>query len=158
MGPNAFDLHIPSQPEMERLARLVAGRLTTGDTVLLFGEVGAGKTTFARALIRDLLTEPEDIPSPTFTLVQTYDTRAGPLWHLDLYRLTDVAELEELGLEEAQARAITVIEWPQMLTRQDDGRILSIRLSAVPLDPDARTVHLAFADDKWSDLRTDMAA
>ncbi len=78
--------------------------------MLLDGPVGAGKTTLARAAILSILPEPEDVPSPTFTLVQTYDTTRGPLWHCDLYRLSSVLEIEELGLEEAFETAITLIE------------------------------------------------
>lgn len=99
------------------LARMLAATTRPGQTILLDGPVGAGKTHFARAFIRarqgDLA---EDVPSPTFTLVQTYDDPLGTeIWHADLYRLTDPSELDELGLDEAQDNAICLIEWPDRL-------------------------------------------
>ena len=98
------------------LAGLIAPRLTAGDTLLLQGDIGAGKTTFARALIRARLHAPqEDVPSPTFTLVQTYEAGAVEIWHCDLYRLTDPSEVLELGLDDALSQAICLIEWPDRL-------------------------------------------
>ncbi|WER11305.1 tRNA (adenosine(37)-N6)-threonylcarbamoyltransferase complex ATPase subunit type 1 TsaE [Rhodobacter capsulatus] len=88
--------------------------LRAGDVLLLDGPIGAGKTHFARALIRARLGGAEDVPSPTFTLVQVYD--ADPeIWHADLYRLTHPDEAVELGLEEAFDAAICLIEWPERL-------------------------------------------
>ncbi len=97
------------------LAGALAPLLARGDTVLLDGPLGAGKSHFARGIIAPLLLEPEDIPSPTFTLVQTYDTGSGPLWHADLYRITGPEEAEELGLAEAFETAICLVEWPERL-------------------------------------------
>ena len=99
------------------LARALAAVLRPGDTLLLDGPVGAGKTHFARALIRARQGEAaEDVPSPTFTLVQTYpDPMGTEIWHADLYRLGDASELVELGLDDALADAVTLIEWPDRM-------------------------------------------
>lgn len=105
------------------LARMLAATARPGQTILLDGPVGAGKTHFARAFIRARQGEAaEDVPSPTFTLVQTYDDPMGTeIWHADLYRLTDPSELDELGLDEAQGKAICMIEWPDRMEVLPEG-------------------------------------
>lgn len=97
------------------LALRIAPLLRSGDVVTLRGDLGAGKTALARAIIRHLAGDPaEEVPSPTFTLVQTYDHLSPPVWHFDLYRLTDPGEVVELGWEEARA-ACALVEWPERL-------------------------------------------
>lgn len=113
--PRTLHVQTRSPEETAAVARRLAPQLYTGDVILLEGEVGAGKTHFARSLISASLTEPEDIPSPTFTLVQTYPCQKGEIWHADLYRLTDIAEIEELGLLQAFSEAICLVEWPDRL-------------------------------------------
>lgn len=108
-------LLLPDETATERLARAVAPLLARGDVIALSGELGAGKTTLARGLIGALAGAGEEVPSPTFTLVQSYDTPKGTLWHFDLYRLTRPEEAYELGIEEAFADGIAVIEWPERL-------------------------------------------
>lgn len=96
----------------ERLGEDLARALVVGDVLALAGDLGAGKSTLARALIRAMADDPNlDVPSPTFTLVQTYQLRI-PIAHFDLYRISSADELEELGLEEALSDAITLLEWP----------------------------------------------
>lgn len=119
-----------------------------GDVLLLNGPVGAGKTHFARALIQSLLTVPEDVPSPTFTLVQVYDTRLGPLWHTDLYRITSDTEIDELGLVEAFEDAICVVEWPDRLGSLAPHDALMIDIDSAQ---DARTARLSWQHAKWQD-------
>ncbi len=103
-----------NEAELEQLARVFAQGLVAGDCVALRGDLGAGKTTFARALVRALLDDPtHEVPSPTFALRQDYASARGPVVHLDLYRVTDVRELDELGFDEAAGRVITLIEWPE---------------------------------------------
>lgn len=105
------------------LARMLAATARPGQTLLLDGPVGAGKTHFARAFIRARQGgAAEDVPSPTYTLVQTYDDPMGTeIWHADLYRLTDPSELDELGLDEAQGKAICLIEWPDRMEALPEG-------------------------------------
>ena len=100
----------------EAVGRALAPSLRAGDVVALFGELGAGKTTFSRGLIQGLGFE-GDVASPTFPIVQVYDEPDVrlPLWHVDLYRIEHEAELEELALDEAREHAALVIEWPERL-------------------------------------------
>jgi tRNA threonylcarbamoyl adenosine modification protein YjeE len=93
----------------------MATSLQSGDVILLKGDLGCGKSTFARALIQALCGEHTEVPSPTFTLVQTYETPQFVLWHFDLYRLEHPEELRELGLEEAYGTGVCLIEWPERL-------------------------------------------
>ena len=106
---------LQTEADTTKLARRMANILVPGDTLLLSGEIGAGKSAFARALIRARLGRMEDVPSPTFTLVQTYEDPDGDIWHCDLYRLTHPDEVFELGLDEAFSTAICLIEWPDRL-------------------------------------------
>jgi tRNA threonylcarbamoyladenosine biosynthesis protein TsaE len=107
---------LPDATATERLGAEIARRLRRGDVVAIRGDLGAGKTTLARGLIRGLGFA-GDISSPTFPIVQVYDgpDMAFPLWHVDLYRIEELAELDELGLDEARADAALVIEWPERL-------------------------------------------
>lgn len=104
-----------TQKELVSLAKPFARTLQKGDTVALWGDLGAGKTTFARFLIQSLLDKTIEVPSPTFTLVQIYDSNRGEIWHCDLYRLKCPEEAFELGLEDAFHQAICLIEWPERL-------------------------------------------
>jgi tRNA threonylcarbamoyladenosine biosynthesis protein TsaE len=110
------------------LGARLAGEAGRGDVFALHGGLGAGKTTLARGFIRALTTPDEEVPSPTFTLVQTYESGKGPLFHFDLYRLEDPEEAWELGIEDAFSGAISLIEWPERLgpllpTRRRDVRL-----------------------------------
>ncbi|MCZ8150927.1 MAG: tRNA (adenosine(37)-N6)-threonylcarbamoyltransferase complex ATPase subunit type 1 TsaE [Rhodobacteraceae bacterium] len=109
----------------ERLAWL----LQPGDTVLLEGPIGAGKSHLARALIRARLGRMEDVPSPTFTLVQTYEAADAEIWHADLYRLGHPDEVLELGLEQALGTAICLVEWPDRLGPHLPADALHLQLS-----------------------------
>ncbi len=113
--PPFLSLFLPDDEATARLGRWLADRLCPGDTVLLSGPVGAGKTHLARALIHQATGSLQDVPSPSFTLVQTYDTPGCEIWHADLYRLTQPDEVTELGLDDAFGRAICLVEWPDRL-------------------------------------------
>ena len=102
--------------ETERLAAHLAPHATPGDVIGLCGALGSGKTALARAFIRARLGRPaEEVPSPTFTLVQLYEHAAGAIWHFDLYRLGEAEDAYELGIEDAFSDAISLIEWPEKL-------------------------------------------
>jgi tRNA threonylcarbamoyl adenosine modification protein YjeE len=146
MSPkDAIELHLSDEHATTRLAQLLAPLLTAGDTVLFEGEIGAGKTHFCRSLIQARLGHDEDVPSPTFTLVQSYDADVG-IVHADLYRLTHPDEARELGLDEAFQTCICLVEWPDRLghdmvddpihiglSTQGDGRLARIDPGARPL-------------------------
>ncbi|MFA5955281.1 tRNA (adenosine(37)-N6)-threonylcarbamoyltransferase complex ATPase subunit type 1 TsaE [Hyphomicrobium sp.] len=115
-----------TEGDVSRLAQEIAFLVQPGDTLALEGDLGAGKSTFARALIRAIAGDPElEIPSPTFTLVQAYESPRFEIAHLDLYRLSDPAEIDELGLDAALARGIAIVEWPS----RGDGRVPADRLT-----------------------------
>ncbi|MEY3306217.1 MAG: hypothetical protein RLZZ413_255, partial [Pseudomonadota bacterium] len=105
-------LYLAAPDDTARLGRWLATCLRPGDTVLLQGPIGSGKSHLARSVIQSWLGRLEDVPSPTFTLVQTYGDGDAEIWHADLYRLSHPDEVNELGLEDAFGRAICLIEWP----------------------------------------------
>ncbi len=144
MSEPVFSLYLPDEAATARLGAWFAPRLVAGDCLLLAGQIGAGKSHFARALIRARLGRMEDVPSPTFTLVQTYAADVE-IWHADLYRLSGPREVQELGLDEAFAAAICVVEWPDRLgtlapdaavriafSLQGEGRLAEIACTAHP--------------------------
>jgi len=111
-----FSLPLPDEAATERLGAALAGRLRPRDVVALVGGLGAGKTTLARAILRAASGEPAlVVPSPTFTLVEVYDTPRGAFWHFDLYRLETAEQVFELGWEEARADGIALVEWAERL-------------------------------------------
>jgi tRNA threonylcarbamoyladenosine biosynthesis protein TsaE len=115
--------------ESEALGASIGRVLETGEAVCLWGPLGAGKTTLARGLIRELTGVDEDIPSPTFTLVQSYQGARFPVAHFDLYRIERPGELDELGLEDALDEGAAVIEWPERLGARLPEHRLDIRLA-----------------------------
>lgn len=111
----AKDIDLPSEAVTVTLGSALAKLLRSGDALLLSGDLGAGKSTLARALVRALTRPDEDVPSPTFTLVQTYNGPDFPIFHFDLYRLNGPEEVNELGFDEALDEGAVVVEWPQRL-------------------------------------------
>lgn len=149
-----LDLSFPSPDHTTAFAANLAGLLAPGDVILLSGGIGAGKTHFARALIQARLAKNgmiEDVPSPTFTLVQTYDDSICEIWHSDLYRLTHPDEIEELGLIDAFETAICLVEWPDRLGDVIPKNALAIEFSTgdSSADPDFRALHLSGPAETW---------
>lgn len=128
-------------------AQEIAPALRPGDILALQGTLGAGKSAFARALINALPGDPEDVPSPTFTLVQTYSRGDVEIWHFDLYRLKEPDEAMELGIEDAFFEAISLIEWPEKLGPYLPSRHLCISLTQQD-HSSVRTLEL-YGDTKW---------
>lgn len=112
--PEPDALQLPDADATARLGAAIGPRLAPGETVLLYGPLGMGKSTLARGLIRALTRPDEDVPSPTFTLVQFYESDP-PVAHFDLYRLTRPEEAAEIGLDEALDDGCAIIEWPERL-------------------------------------------
>ena len=127
-------LSLPDAEATTRLGAAIAPRLAPGETVMLYGPLGMGKSTLARGLIRALTRPDEDVPSPTFTLVQFYET-APPVAHFDLYRLTRPEEAFEIGLDEALDDGAALIEWPERLG-DDPGRMLGPDRLIITLEED----------------------
>jgi len=107
---------LPDEAATAALAARIAAQVVPGDIIALRGDLGAGKTSFARAFIRACGDAHEEVPSPTFTLVQIYQSDAVAIWHFDLYRLDGAEEAWELGIEEAFASGVSLIEWPERLS------------------------------------------
>ncbi len=126
--PHPFIVALDSLCATDALAGRLAGLAEAGDIIGLAGELGAGKTTFARAFIRARVGEVE-VPSPTFTLVQIYENGGAPVWHFDLYRLKNSEEMYELGIEEAFDTAICLIEWPEKMAGNEPADWLEMRLN-----------------------------
>jgi tRNA threonylcarbamoyladenosine biosynthesis protein TsaE len=139
-APRHHDLIIDLEDEQatSALACRLGPHLRPGDVVALRGDLGAGKTAFARALIQSLGDPDDEVPSPTFTLVQTYETPAGSIWHFDLYRLSGPDEVIELGWDEVRADGIALVEWPDRLGSLLPADRLDIAISFGGAGPDAR--------------------
>jgi tRNA threonylcarbamoyladenosine biosynthesis protein TsaE len=129
----AFAIDLPDETATSALAAGIASRARGGDVIGLSGALGSGKTTFARYFIGARLGAAE-VPSPTFTLVETYQPETGPaIWHFDLYRLEKPEEAYELGIEDAFAEGIALVEWPERL-----GSLLPRERLEIALAPGTR--------------------
>jgi tRNA threonylcarbamoyladenosine biosynthesis protein TsaE len=140
--PNHRTLTLPAEEDTMKLGAAVAELTQPGDVIALKGVLGAGKTTFARGFIQHLAGANEEVVSPTFTLVQTYETARAPVWHFDLYRIDNPDEVIELGLEDAQAEGISLIEWPERLGPHAPHAPLEIEISSV-IGKSARNARLS---------------
>jgi tRNA threonylcarbamoyladenosine biosynthesis protein TsaE len=151
LSPVAFELALADLAATERLAGQLAARARAGDVIALTGGLGMGKTSFARAFIhaRPGGASVSEVPSPTFTLVQVYELPGAAVWHFDLYRLARDEDAYELGIEEAFATAISLIEWPERLGALLPADRLDVEFSAGPT-PESRRVRLA-AGPGWGE-------
>ena len=145
---NDITLHLKDEHATERVAQKLARHSKVGDVIYLKGTLGMGKSSFARAFIRSLAQDKNlVVPSPTFTLVQTYEHLSTPVWHFDLYRLESPEEIDEIGIDEALSSAISLIEWPERL-----GSIAFSNTLVLTLEPgessNARIATLC-ADNSW---------
>jgi tRNA threonylcarbamoyl adenosine modification protein YjeE len=145
-------LVLPNLASTRALAKRLAALLEPGSVVLLEGDLGAGKSELARAVIRALAGADIPVPSPTFTLVQAYELPSLEVGHSDLYRLGDESEVVELGLEECWRKGALLVEWPDRAPWLWPAERLVIRLEAVPGgDPGVRRVHL-LGTGRWKGL------
>ena len=140
------EIALPDLDATARLGARIAGSLKTGDAVALWGDLGAGKTTLARAILKALGVAGE-VPSPTFTLVQMYETRPR-VAHFDLYRLKTAREMEQLGFDDALADGAVLVEWPERAPEMLPPDALHVRLRQ---EGDARNARLT-GPARWESL------
>ena len=145
-------LELPNLSATQNLGSLLADGLTAGDVIALSGPLGAGKSALARSIIVSANPNETDVPSPTFSLVQTYELAdRTPLWHLDLYRVESSEDAMQLGLDDAFVDAVCLIEWPDRLKKFLPERTLSIHIySANDDDPDGIRFADITAPPHWS--------
>ncbi|MEQ9314451.1 MAG: tRNA (adenosine(37)-N6)-threonylcarbamoyltransferase complex ATPase subunit type 1 TsaE [Henriciella sp.] len=142
---DALEFHLGDLAATDRLARRLAPHLKAGDVIALHGGLGAGKTTFSRALISALLGAETEVPSPTYTLVQTYDGPDFPIFHFDLYRLETPDDVMELGWEETMD-GLALIEWPGKAGEHLPQWRLDLTLEETA---DGRTARLVPRGEDW---------
>ena len=121
-----------NEQETAKIASELAQKLQAGDIVALYGTLGMGKTAFCRGFIQSFL-DGQDVPSPTFTLLQTYDAPKFPIYHFDMYRLKSPEEAFEIGIEDAFAEGVSLIEWPEKI-----GNLLPKKHIRVLIEPDEK--------------------
>jgi tRNA threonylcarbamoyladenosine biosynthesis protein TsaE len=137
---DTVDIKSENEGETIAFAQSCVNSAQNGDIFTLQGPMGAGKSAFARGFIQHLMGAEVDVPSPTFTLVQTYETRKGLIWHFDLYRLKNADEIYEIGWEEALSDGILLVEWPERL-----GHLLPMNRKEIiitPMGDESRNIRL----------------
>jgi tRNA threonylcarbamoyladenosine biosynthesis protein TsaE len=144
----AGDFPLAGLAATQALGARIAGGLQAGDAVALEGDLGAGKTTLARAILESLGVT-EDVPSPTFTLVQQYETPKLAVRHYDFYRIEEPSEVNELGLDEALDEGAVLIEWPEKAPQRIPADALHIKLTIT--NDRSRNAHVE-GPSRWSDV------
>lgn len=145
-------LELASEDDTNALGARLARRLRRGDVIALHGQLGAGKTTLVRGLIRALLGDQEEVPSPTYTLVQMYEGPGFPVWHFDLYRLETADDVFELGWDETQD-GVALIEWPERAGAHLPGSRLDVFLE---ISGDGRRARLEAGGEGWQERLDDI--
>ena len=142
------------------IATLFAELLGSGDSLLLFGDIGSGKTFFSRGVIQRMMVNQnvrvEEVPSPTYTIVQAYDSLSPPVWHLDLYRLSNPDEIIQLGLEEVLDMGILLIEWPNKMGSYIPTRNISLTFESGKRNYTCRTISIEFNGSGWEHISSAM--
>lgn len=160
---DTIEFKMTSLCDTQALAEEISSILQAGDTLALEGDLGAGKSAFARALIRAYRSDPTtEVPSPTFTIVQSYEAHGKPdIWHADLYRLSDPEELYELGLEEVRDDCVVVVEWPDRLDKAWREEALTLKFEILPGADDMEELPRAItlcAPSAWADRLSTLKA
>ena len=150
---HSFDLEIL---DLGEIAKIFAKNTENGDLLLLSGKVGVGKTEFARLLIKATAKKEnidiEEVSSPTFSLIQGYEFKCCKISHIDLYRVKSELELFELGIPDIFDSQITILEWPEILDKENLARYVSIKILETKKLKKYRNVEVAFFGDGWDDL------
>ncbi|MGB1875860.1 MAG: tRNA (adenosine(37)-N6)-threonylcarbamoyltransferase complex ATPase subunit type 1 TsaE [Rhodospirillaceae bacterium] len=149
-------LRIETEKETLALGAALAKLAQSGDVITLSGPLGVGKTTLSRGFIIERIGSEIDVSSPTFTLSHVYDLTTPPVWHFDFYRIDTPEDVEELGLDEAQADGISLIEWPDRAAAWLPAERLDITMAAMT-DSDARTATMS-ASPKWMSRMGELVA
>ena len=142
--------------ELSEIGKIFAEHTKNSDLLLLSGKVGAGKTEFARLIIKAKATKEnfdiEEISSPTFSLIQSYDFQYCKMSHIDLYRVNSELELFELGIPDIFDNQITLLEWPEILEAQNLSRYVSITIKETKQFKEDRIIKIEFFGDRWGNL------
>lgn len=152
--PITVDIPLADDVATRDLGARLSAALKVGDVLCLTGDLGAGKTTLSRGLIM-ALTDAAEVPSPTYTLLQTYSAQDFDIWHFDLYRLERPADVWALGIEDALYDGVTIIEWPQMLEDLRPGGTLDIDIT---FNGEGRTARLSSNAPRWRSVIEEMSA
>mgnify|MGYP005691991235 CR=1 FL=1 len=147
-------MKISSVCELQKIAKKIKQKINIGDSILLYGEIGVGKTTFTRLLINHIsqTNRKIEVLSPTFNIVIEYFVNKINIRHFDLYRLKKVQDINNIGLFENINQSLTIIEWPEILEKENLSRYVSIKILETKKLNEYRDVEVAFFGDGWDDL------